>query len=73
MTSQQLAYELQQSEIRYNNLAENVRKLLKAKEDWMKDRTNEKKKQTYFAYEKRLKELIDPKPKSQAVIDWLAQ
>lgn len=73
MTEQQLAYQLQESEIKYRVLADAVCKMLNAKDEWMKDRPNEKKKLTYFAYEKKVKEIINPKPISQAKLDWLGQ
>lgn len=74
-TISKLQYENQEVKLQLQLLEKAVKEMMAAKDVWISDRNNENKRKVFFAKEKIVKEILNPKPKqvSQAKIDWLAQ
>jgi len=71
--SERLAFENQELKVEINELRKRVKNMLAAKEVWLKDQRNSHNRTIFFKSEGLVKDLVFPKQKSQAQINWLAQ
>ena len=60
-------------ELRYMKLKDKVRKMLEAQKAYFRSNHDKQKLMIAKSLEKEVTELVDPKPKAQAEIDWLGQ
>lgn len=60
-------------EIKYNRLADKVRKMLAAQQAYFKSNKDIRLLKISKAIEAEVNEMVNPKPVSQTTIDWLGQ
>jgi len=70
---QRLEFENQELKIEINELRKRVKDMLAAKEVWLKDQRNSHNRTIFFKSEGLVKDLVFPKQKSQATLEWLRQ
>ena len=60
-------------EVKYNRLANNVRRMLAAQKAYFKSNKDIRLLKISKAIESEVDEIVNPKPVSQSTIDWLGQ
>jgi len=68
-----LAFENQELKIKLNEIQKKVKNMMAAKDIWLKDSKNQQKRVIFLKTEKEVNELVNPKPATQATMNWLAQ